>query len=85
MDMRTDLYYYYRRVANTSTLSFALLLIGAGTGLLLGYVIEQASYYVDDGVAYLSMLFICGGLGLVGSYLIEGRKLKAEEKNKPGE
>jgi hypothetical protein len=68
-----------KRPVNTSwSLRFALLLIGAGVGLLLGNVLDQA-YYMEE-VAYFSMLFICGGLGLAASYVIEERKLKAEEK-----
>ena len=73
-----------KRPVNTSwSLRFALLLIGGGVGLLLGNVLDQA-YYVEEEVAYFSMLFICGGLGLIASYIIEERKLKAEEKNKSG-
>ena len=72
-----------KRPVNTSwSLRFALLLIGAGVGLLLGNFLDQV-YYMEE-VAYFSMLFICGGLGLAASYVIEERKLKAEEKNKPG-
>jgi hypothetical protein len=72
-----------KRPVNTSwSLRFALLLIGAGVGLLLGSLLDQA-YYMEE-VAYFSMLFICGGLGLAASYVIEERKLKAEEKNKAG-
>ena len=68
-----------KRPVNTSwSLRFALLLIGAGVGLLLGNVLDQA-YYMEE-VAYFSMLFICGGLGLAASYVIEERKLKGEEK-----
>jgi hypothetical protein len=33
-----------------------------------------------EEVAYFSMLFICGGIGLAASYVIEERKIKAEEK-----
>ena len=72
-----------KRSVNTSwSLRFALLLIGAGVGLLLGNLLDQA-YYMEE-VAYFSMLFICGGLGLAAAYVIEERKLKAEEKSKTG-
>jgi hypothetical protein len=68
-----------RKPLNTSwSLRVALLLIGAGVGLLLGHFLDR-SYDMEE-VAYFSMLFICGGLGLGASYLIEERKIKLEEK-----
>ena len=54
----------------------SLLLIGAGLGLLMGYWLDNAFYM--GVVAYFSMLFIFGGLGLGGSYLIEESKQKKE-------
>jgi hypothetical protein len=33
-----------------------------------------------EEVAYFSMLFICGGLGLGASYLIEEKKMKEESR-----
>jgi hypothetical protein len=58
----------------------SLLMIGGGVGLLLGHLLDRA-FYMEE-VAYFSMLFICGGIGLGASYLIEEKKNKAEEKNK---
>jgi hypothetical protein len=64
-----------RNYRNTSLpLRASLLLIGAGVGLLLGYLLESATHM--DEVAYFSMLFICGGAGLGLSYLIEERKAR---------
>ena len=68
-----------KKPLNTSwSLRFALLMIGAGVGLLLGHFLDQA-YYMDE-VAYFSMLFICGGIGLGTSSVIEERKVRAAEK-----
>ena len=68
-----------KKPLNTSwSLRFALLLIGAGVGLLLGHFLDR-SYDMEE-VAYFSMLFICGGIGLGTSYLIEERKIRAAEK-----
>jgi len=68
-----------RKPLSTSwSLRVALLFIGAGVGLLLGHFLDR-SYDMEE-VAYFSMLFICGGLGLAASYLIEERKIKAAEK-----
>jgi hypothetical protein len=69
------------RLRNTSgPLRAALLLIGGGIGLLLGYFLDQA-FYMEE-VGYFSMLFIFGGIGLGASYLIEEKKIKEENKIK---
>ena len=67
-----------RPLSTSWSLRFALLLIGAGVGLLLGHFLDT-NFYMEE-VAYFSMLFICGGIGLAASYVIEERKIKAEEK-----
>jgi hypothetical protein len=59
---------------NANTLRGALFLIGIGIGILLGYALDEA-YYME-GVGYVAMLFIFGGLGLGIAYVIEERKLK---------
>jgi uncharacterized membrane protein len=67
--------FHARAARNTSVpLRASLLLIGAGVGLLLGYWLDSMTFM--DEVAYFSMLFICGGIGLGLSYLIEERKNK---------
>lgn len=66
-------------------LKWALLLVGAGTGLLLAYLID---IYVlrdlnaeDNPAIYFALLAICGGLGLFISYRIEKKEMpeKTEE------
>lgn len=75
-------FFNVKKTINTSwSLRVSLLLMGAGIGLLLGNFLEN-SFYMDDEVAYFSMLFIFGGIGLGISYLIEEKKQKAEEKSK---
>lgn len=55
-------------------LRFALLLIGAGLGLFIGYFLDIA---LDmEEVAYFSMFFIFAGAGLGISYVIEDKKEK---------
>ena len=55
-------------------LRFALLFIGAGLGLFVGYFLDMA---LDmEEVAYFSMLFIFGGAGLGISYVVEEKKEK---------
>ncbi|MCG8390958.1 MAG: hypothetical protein MJA30_35745 [Cytophagales bacterium] len=57
-------------------LRFSLLLMGVGVGLLIGYFLDSA-FYMEE-VAYFSMIFIFGGMGLGISYIIEEKKLKEE-------
>lgn len=64
--------------ANTSgPLRAALLLIGAGTGLLFAHFLDRA--YDMEEVAYFSMLFIFGGAGLGLAYIVEEKKIKEEQ------
>lgn len=71
-------YFNVRRPLNTSwALRVSLLLIGGGVGLLLGDFLDR-NYHMEE-IAYFSMLFICGGIGLGASYLIEEKKLKSEK------
>lgn len=63
----------FKRERNTSgTLRASFLLIGAGLGLLIGYSLDRA--FDMEEVAYFSMIFIFGGLGLGLAYLIEEKK-----------
>ena len=75
-------FFNLKKVLSTSwPLRASLLLIGAGIGLLLGNFLEN-SLHMEEEVAYFSMLFIFGGIGLGISYIIEEKKAKEEEKNK---
>lgn len=65
-----------KRTRNTSfPLRFSLLLIGVGVGLFIGYFLD-ANTRMEE-VAYFSMLFIFGGLGLGVAYIIEEKKNQA--------
>ncbi|HEY9006022.1 DUF6249 domain-containing protein [Ohtaekwangia sp.] len=69
-----------RKPRNTSfPLRAALLLIGAGLGLLMGHILER-NFNMEEEVAYFSMLFIFGGIGLGIAYVIEENK-NAKERN----
>lgn len=68
-----------KRVRNTSfPLRAALLLMGVGVGLFLGYFLDENTHMEE--VAYFSMLLICGGIGLGLSYIIEERKMKQDNQ-----
>jgi len=67
-----------QRSGTSGTLRASLLLIGAGVGLLIAYFLDRT--YNMEEIAYFSMLFIFGGLGLGAAYLIEERKIKEERQ-----
>jgi Ca2+/Na+ antiporter len=56
----------------SGALRASLLFIGAGIGLLLGYVLDRQ--FDMEEVGYFSMLLIAGGAGLGLAYIIEERK-----------
>jgi hypothetical protein len=67
-----------KRLRDTSvSLRFSLLMIGVGSGILLGYFLDRA--FDMEEVAYFSMLFICGGIGLGAAYIIEENRTKKIE------
>ena len=59
------------------TLKFGMLAVGIGTGILMGSIISSYTM-LDEEVAFPSMIFLFGGLFLVGNALIE-KKDKIEE------
>ena len=70
---------FANRPAPYKNLKWALLLIGAGVGLFLAYLLDNYVLYSDmsrhdDGrnvPIYFALIAIGGGLGLFGSYRIE--------------
>jgi hypothetical protein len=62
-------------------LKIALVAIGVGIGLLVGNVLDAAGI-VDEEVAYFSMIFLFGGVGLLIGYLIEVKQIKAEQEQR---
>ena len=60
--------------STSGVLQASLLLVGAGLGLLIGYWLD--STFDMEEVAYFSMIFIFGRLGLGLAYLIEEKKRK---------
>ncbi|OAQ38730.1 hypothetical protein A5893_11815 [Pedobacter psychrophilus] len=62
-------------------LKWGLLLIGAGLGLFLAFVLDQTVFKIASGVnldknvpIYFALIAIFGGLGLFISYLIEKKE-----------
>lgn len=71
------------RPAPFKSLKLGLLLMGAGLGLLVAYIINinmnfsGGNYYKHDTIPalYFSLIAIGGGLGLITSYAIEKKHL----------
>lgn len=63
------------RYSNFLTLKFGLLFIGAALGVLAGSILT-AYTNLDNGAAYISMIFLFAGLGLVAGYWFQARKEK---------
>ena len=76
---------YKQTSAPFSTLKWGLLLIGAGTGLFLAFLLDRMAfktdYYDGNPAVYFSMIAIFGGLGLFASFRME----KKEIDGKPGQ
>jgi hypothetical protein len=74
---------FANRPAPYRNLKWGLLLVGAGMGLLLAYILDQyvligrgGRYHDNDNEAiYFALIAIGGGLGLISSYRIEKKEL----------
>ncbi|WP_116495479.1 DUF6249 domain-containing protein [Balneicella halophila] len=63
-------------------LRFGLLFIGIALGIIIGAILTKLNLFNDELFAYLTGIFLCGGLGLVVGYLLESKK---KDKNSPNE
>ncbi|MBC34863.1 MAG: hypothetical protein CL663_02290 [Bacteroidetes bacterium] len=54
----------------SGTLKFGMLFVGIAIGILLGNILE-VSTRLQEEVAYFSMVFLFGGLGLIINYFVE--------------
>jgi drug/metabolite transporter (DMT)-like permease len=69
-----------QRPAPYQNLKWGLLLIGAGIGLALAYIVCSHLLHEDENPAlYFAFIGIGGGLGLVGSYRAERAWLDKQE------
>jgi drug/metabolite transporter (DMT)-like permease len=63
---------YKPQAAPYQNLKWGLLLIGAGLGLCLAYILERSVFQDNDNPAmYFGLIAIFGGIGLFISFLIE--------------
>jgi len=80
---------YKPQSAPFQTLKWALLLIGAGIGLFLAYVLDHTLFSkmgdIEDGgnvAIYFALIAIFGGSGLFLSYLMEKKHNDGEKGEK---
>jgi len=59
------------------SLKWGILSIGIAVGFLMGAILDEATH-LHEGVAYLSMIFLFGGLGLVVYYFIARNHVRKE-------
>jgi ABC-type Fe3+-siderophore transport system permease subunit len=57
---------------NKLTLKLGMFFIGISVGILAGAILSGLDIF-DDGVSYLSMIFLFGGLSLVLYYIIDNK------------
>jgi len=68
----------FNKDANVSpSLKYGILFIGIAIGFLMGEILYQNTS-INEGVAYLSMIFFFGGAGLIVYYLIARKHLRKE-------
>ena len=64
--------------ANVSpSLKWGIFFIGIAVGFLLGELLVQTTH-MEEGIAYLSMIFLFGGIGLVSYYFIARKHVRKE-------
>jgi F0F1-type ATP synthase assembly protein I len=80
LEKGVDASFFISKKQSSTTLKFGMLAVGVAIGILLGNILEAYSH-LEPEVAYFSMVFLFGGLGLVINYFLE-KKEKEKEKEK---
>jgi uncharacterized membrane protein len=76
---------YKPKVHNYNTLKWGLLLIGAGLGLFLAYILDHTCLafmnreYEHNPSIYFALIAIFGGAGLLISHLVERKDLPVHQ------
>jgi predicted MFS family arabinose efflux permease len=63
-----------QRNSSSQTLKFGMLCVGIAVGILIGNLLYRNDW-LDESVAYLSMIFLFGGNSLILNFVID-RKIK---------
>jgi hypothetical protein len=66
-----SIFKYRDATSGYANFKYGLFFIGIALGIIAGYFLEEAG--MDEGPAFFSMIFLFGGIGLVVSFLLQGR------------
>lgn len=75
LEKGVDASFFISKKASSTTLKFGMLSVGVAIGILLGNILE-VSTRLQEEVAYFSMIFLFGGLGLIINYFLEKKENK---------
>ncbi len=75
LEKGADANYFITKKNSSTALKFGMLFVGVAIGILLGNILE-AYTRLQEEVAYFSMIFLFGGLGLIINYFIEKKENK---------
>ncbi|GAB2701195.1 hypothetical protein GCM10027037_27890 [Mucilaginibacter koreensis] len=74
---------YRPQAAPYQTLKWGLLMIGAGLGLFIAFMLDRLVFgnsEHDNAAIYFALIAVFGGLGLFISYLIEKKEYVAQKQ-----
>ncbi|HZH70967.1 MAG TPA: DUF6249 domain-containing protein [Mariniphaga sp.] len=77
IDKGADATIFKSRPSKYALLKWGIFLIGAAVGVITGYALSTV---INEVVAFFSMIFLFGGIGLIVAYFIT-RKLTVKEEN----
>ncbi len=75
IDKGGDLSKFFKKSGDHSILKFGMFLMGIAIGLLVAYLLTEATA-MNGVVAFFSMILLCGGLSLILYYPISAKILK---------
>jgi len=67
-----------KKASTGGILKWALLMVGIGLGIFLATLLVEAG--INEPASYFSMIFLCGGVGLLISYKVEQKNTNMTEK-----
>ena len=81
IDKGVDASIFFSKKKNSifSTLKFGMLLVGVSIGILIGEMLNNL-FSMNKGTAYISMIFLFGGLSLIINFLVERKIDSGSEK-----
>ena len=65
------------RKSRIYSLKYGIFLIGLAVGFIVGDVLAM-NHFMNEGIAYISMVLLFGGLALLVFYLLARKKLKEQ-------